>query len=69
MDNIENVTRWVVIAPNQSKTFLSEEEASDWIDAFWSDNPSVKQVKLMRVERYTSTFYRPSRNTPSKRRR
>jgi hypothetical protein len=59
----------VVIGPNQSKTFQSEEEATDWIADLWQDQPNLKAVKLMRVERYTSTFYRPSRAILTKHRR
>jgi len=70
MDSEENTTRWVAVTPTQqSKTFLSEEEATDWIDDLWVDHPHIKEVKLMRVERYTSTIYRPSRTTLNKRRR
>jgi hypothetical protein len=69
MDSEENVTRWVAITPTQSKTFLSEEEATDWIDDLWPDQPHIKEVKLMRVERYTSTIYRPRRATLGKRRK
>jgi hypothetical protein len=69
LDEEQNVTRWVVIAATQSKTFQSEEEARDWLDDLWQDDPKLSQIKLMRVERYTSTFYRPSRATLTKRRK
>jgi hypothetical protein len=66
LDSEQHPVRWVVVTPTQSKTFDSEEEATDWIDDLWQDNHSLKSVKLMRVERYTSIIYRPHRHRPKR---
>lgn len=69
MEEETNSTRWVAIAPHQTHTFLSEEEAIDWIDDLWRIQPLLDKVQLMRVERYTSTIYRPRSLRQSKNRR